>query len=295
MRKVKTFLTSLVAVLALAGSAQAQTAGVLVQPFKAKYVSQIITAADTDVAGYIKYTGNGGVATVAVEADGNLTFTVAGAAYDGFECPVSGALGGVIDVSNAACNTAGEVVDIVNSDTRGYFKMVLAAALRSDDIDASWLADAADSDVESPTGEVLFYDSSDNDDVQVGLWDLNQGIQVWLPHGQKKLTRNPFNDTESVLLYAHEQITNAGTVGNVEIHCTVENYVDGKASSEVDRIVYLEAGAATTVVGKIDEFINAGGLHCQGGKLWMRLLASGADSSATLAFLTGYHIPLRLN
>jgi hypothetical protein len=267
--------------------------GIQVVPFNYVPVSNIVTAVDTEAALYIKYYGPGGASTttVAVEADGNLTFVVNGAAYTGFECPVSGALGGVIDVSDSACNTAGEVVDIINSTattfSTGYFRAVIAAGARADDINASWLADAADTEVTTPTGERVLWDSSDLDDSQVGLWNESLGIRNWI--SGTRVPSNAFADRDSVLLYAHENLTNAGTITNIEIHCTVENYKDGGTGSETDSIIYLEAAGATTATGLVNEFTNAGGLVCRGGKLWMRVLASGADTSAQTLFVTGYH------
>src|SRR5512143_2064090 len=79
--------------------------GLQVQPLSAEPLSAVTVAADADPLLYIKYVGTGDSAQVTVAATA-LTFTLNGAAYTGFECPVSGALGGIIDTSNAACNTA---------------------------------------------------------------------------------------------------------------------------------------------------------------------------------------------
>lgn len=275
--------------------------GIQVAPYRAKYISQTNTAADTDIAGYVKFFGPGGVTStttldVSAAGTGDLTFVVNGAAYTGFECPVSGALGGVIDVSDAACNTLGEVADIINSTaatfSTGYFRMVLGNALRSDSSNATILADATSTAVATPNGQTLLWDSSVNDDISVGLWDSTIGIQNWIPLGGKKLPSNPFSDTDSVLLYYSENITNAGTITNNEVYCVTEKYKDGGAGSETVRVAYLETAGATTATGKIDEFLNAGGLHCQGGKLVVRVLASGADTSAETVILSGYKAPI---
>src|SRR5688572_9745719 len=100
--------------------------GLQIVPFEAEFLSEQQLAADTEPLIAIKYVGTAVVTTsVAVEADGNLTFVEGGAAHDGFECPVSAPLGGVIDVSDTACDTWGEVVDIINNDADGVFKAVL--------------------------------------------------------------------------------------------------------------------------------------------------------------------------
>lgn len=130
--------------------------GVFLSPFPAQPVSTVRSGQDADPVLYIKYFGPGGSATttVAVEAGGELTFVVNGAAYTGFECPVSGALGGVIDVTHANCNTLGTVVDSVNataaSFATGYFRAVIAGGLRSDSSNNVFLADAADTEVTRP-------------------------------------------------------------------------------------------------------------------------------------------------
>lgn len=76
-------------------------------------------ADDTPVAIVVKYVGSSTSGLVAIDAGtGDLTFTDGAVSSEvantDFECPVSGSLGGVIDVSNAACNTLGEVVDTIN-------------------------------------------------------------------------------------------------------------------------------------------------------------------------------------
>jgi len=287
-----------VALLALLPVASAQGVnlnGLQVRPLEAEFISNISTAVDTDPVLYVKYFGSGGAATttMAVEADSNLTFVVDGAAYAGFECPVSGALGGIIDVSDAACDTLGEVVDVVNSTSTsfgtGYFRAVIAAGLRGDSSNATFIADAADTEVLRPEGDVVFWDTSALDDVQIGAWDYTKGIQNYI--SGKKLTPSPFEDETTVLLYGHENITNAGTITNTEVHCVVEKYKDGGLSTETDRVIYLEAAAATTATGLVNEFINAGGLACEGGKLFLRVLASGADTTAQTLFLNGYRYP----
>lgn len=301
-RGVTVALVVLLTLFPLAGlapqGASAQGAnlqGIQVSPFNMTPVAQIVTAVNTEPALYVKYFGPGGntsTTTLAVETDGNLTFSVNGAAYTGFECPVSGALGGVIDVSDTACDTAGEVVDIINATAKtfstGYFRAVIGAGTRSDVIDNAWKDVSASTNVDRPEGMTIFWESATLDDSQVGLWDANLGIKNWTNGGV--LPKNGFSDRDSVLLYAHENITNAGTITNTEVHCTVESYNPGQSTgSEVDTVIYLEAAGATTATGKIDEFLNAGGLVCRGGKLWIRVLASGADTSAETLFVTGYH------
>jgi hypothetical protein len=99
------------------------------------------TTGDDDVALLIRYVGtntSGGTVVVAATT-GDITFATgavgSSAADDTLECPVSGALGGIIDVSNASCDTIGEVVDIINGSPN--WRAVPVNALAADVIDAS--------------------------------------------------------------------------------------------------------------------------------------------------------------
>jgi hypothetical protein len=179
-------------------------------------------------------------------------------------------------------------VDIINADTSpGAFRAVIAAGLRADSSNDSFLADAADSEVTTPNGEIVLWDSSTLDDNNVPLWDTTIGARAFFNNNQ--LPKNPFADRDSVLLYASVTPTNAGTIGNLIAYAVRENYVVGGSGSETVRTMYLEAGPATTATGLISEFVNAGGLRARGEKVFVRLEASGADTSAITFLATGYH------
>lgn len=290
-------VAALAALPALATSQASNLFGVQTQFFEAVPLNAVVTAVDTSPAIVIGYNDTTADPSIAVEADGNLTFLVGDAAYTGFECPVSGALGGVIDVSDADCDTVGEVVDIINadqSDGAGFYAYI-AAGLRSDSSNDSFLADADDTDVSTPTGEVVYWDSSTLDDSEFvltsqwltqaqALYDILGGYASINPEN-RKLIKNPYNGYDTVLLDAGENITNAGTIGNFDALCVVESYkVSG--GSEVATVMYRETGAASTSLGSINEFLNAGGLRCRNGKVVVRIYAASADTSAV--FMRGY-------
>lgn len=112
------------------------------------------------------YTGLGrGFATVA--ADGNLLFESpdSSTANTHIECDASiaadGARNGTLDVSVAACNTATEVLNIINKP-ESDFRCVLHAGLGTDDLDISgtgWLKAVTDSDCSPPNGCKLYADT----------------------------------------------------------------------------------------------------------------------------------------
>lgn len=305
MRKTLAVLASLV----LAASfASAQVVG---PSFKeATPVSTAITALDTTPAIVIKYfppvggASGATTATVAVESDGNLTFTVGGAAYTGFELPVSGALGGVIDVSDASANTWGEVVAAINSTpvtfATGYFRAALVGVLASDSSDNAGLADAADTDVARPdVGEIVYIDSDTDDDDTLALWDSAEGASYFI--GSRNIAQNPQADTQYLVNYVSGTVTNGGTVGDFNIYGVTTKYVTGRGCnaagdcgevSESVRTILFEATASTTVNTTAAEF-PYGFFTRLGERLVVRTDSSGADTTVVQISASGYAIAKR--
>jgi hypothetical protein len=306
MRKT---LVAFVLTLGLASLVAAQTipTGVVV-PIKVNPVSNFIGAADTSTAIVIKYfppKGGGSTAsmtpTVAVEADGNLTFTVAGAAYTGFECPFSGALGGVLDVSDAECNTVGETVDIINSTpasfSTGYFRAAMVNAIRTDVISTqAWLADAADTEVGRPDlGESIYWDSSALDDDNVALFDTSKGASAFI--GPKDLAKNPQAGINTVVQFVRAMVTNAGTVGDTTIYAVKENYITGggcnsatdcgSGSETVRTVAVLPAVTATELVSTtyFPYFL------ANDERVFVRIDSSGADTTVWALNIMGFVYP----
>ncbi len=159
MKTMKTGLALLALAIGLPAAAQASYPISL--PDGLQSVAQAI-GEDGDVGLYCKYIGTSSAcASIAVAAGGDLTFTQgtcgSESATTSFECPVSGALGGVIDVSDAACNTIGEVVDIVNASSD--WRCLPYAMLRSDSSDDTLVTISA-TQATGPNGLGLAVDSS---------------------------------------------------------------------------------------------------------------------------------------
>lgn len=284
------------------------SSGLQVVPIKP--VSHVRTAGDTAPALVIKYypgantTASTSATTVAVEADGNLTFVVNGVAYAGFELPVSGALGGVIDVSDAEADTLGEIVDAINSTpitfATGYFRAAIAAGLRADDVSAATtlLADAADTEVTRPEGEIVYWDSDGLDDEEVIMADMSLGARAFL--SDKNVYANGFADGQVTFVqYFGEKLTNAGTLSTATCYAVKEKYFQGRGcnaaadcgqGSESVRTIYQEAAGATTVIAtSLAEFPN--GFYGVDEKVFCRVAASGADTSAWELVISGFVYP----
>lgn len=103
--------------------------------FPKKAFSQFI-ADDGDVALKLSYVGSQASATVEVSAAGDILFKHGVAGAEAADSTIQiGSAAGTIDVSNAAGNTFGEVVDHINRS--GNWKAYLVGALRADSSDAS--------------------------------------------------------------------------------------------------------------------------------------------------------------
>lgn len=264
-------------------------------------VSRALTADDTDVLFLIKYVGdnaNGG--TVTVEADGNITLKEgavgSSAADDTLECPVSGALGGIIDVSNAACDTAGEVVDIINTSTSNW-RAVILDGLRTDDTNSSGagtLKALSETAASTVNGVELVIDTDANtaytstialvpgrtmrDFLSPSSGGSCQGAAC-------KLIENPYKDHRTVLYYGNATSTyGSGTSGLYVYSVKVKNgFASSSPTETVTVLASNVAGGATTVQAIFDDWSQFGLFTGPGEKLVVRL-----DNSAAIASTQHY-------
>lgn len=140
------------AIVAAAFTARAQTA----LDYPNIVSASTSTVDDGDIALVCWYVGTGAGGFLTIAADGNLAFESpdVSTADTTFECPVSGGLGGIIDVSDAACNTVTEVLNIINTPSSN-FRCVAHAILGADDINiggTGWLKAASDESCAMPAG-----------------------------------------------------------------------------------------------------------------------------------------------
>jgi len=302
---------ALVASLSVAGFAQSPPSAQGLQVVPIQPMSDARNQADTAPAMVIKYfapAGGGtamtGTTTVAFATQA-ITFLVNGAAYAGFECPVSGALGGIIDISNAACNTAGEIVATINSTpanfATGYFRAGLMAAQASDAITASGalVAQTATTDVSSPNGMALYWNNTVSFPEYLTMWDRN--ILARNQMTPKGLPKNPYDNLGTLVQYVGEKITNGGTIGQLTCYAVKPNYIQGGgcttggcgAYSEAVRTVYTETAGATTVLGtSLAEF--PFGFYAQDEKVYCRVNSSTAASSVTELAISGFTWPTQI-
>lgn len=266
-------------------------------------VSAALTAISTDVAMYVKYVGTATSATVDVAAaTGDLTFQVSGAAADTLECPVSGALGGIIDTSDAACDTLGEVVDAINDSCRvnasNCWRAALVDGMRTDSsnntLDTLSTAQASGTD-----GLGLKFDTAVLLKLSQALIPAsNRTIKTFLATGTvttgtptggaavgrgAALIPNPYTGTQTVLFIANATSTYASGTSNFEVWSVRPSVTPGASQkgSEVAQLLYSTAGGATTA-NKVFDFSQFGLYGLRDAKIIVRLNNSAALSAPLL-------------
>ena len=214
-------------------------------------------AEDGSIAMYCKYIGTSACASITVDAGtGDLTFTDgtcgAESATDTFECPVAGALGGVIDVSNAACNTIGEVVDIVNASSD--WRCLPYAALRTDSSNDTLVTIAA-TQATTPNGLGLAFDSSVflSNTVVVSsplAPPLGTAGYEFLGSGPLSSTfkLNPWYGRRGYIQSLQEVSTYAGGTSNVYVYAVDRKF--GATGSETVTTLWGPSACGATTVAK---------------------------------------------
>lgn len=248
-------------------------------------VANALGADNTDVAILVQYIGDSGDGEVAVAAGGDLTFIsgvdASEAADTSFECPISGALGGVIDVSDTACDTLGEVVDTINGKCTGCtttnWRAVILDGKRSDSSNDTLNA-LSSTTVRTTDG--------------VGLkWDTDVAFLSTIALVPQEARKMPFyTDTRSNILMENPWV---GTMTAFVIGNATSTYGSGTSvyslescipvlsitiPSETCTTMYSTAAGATTA-NKIFDYTPFGILGQRNAKLIARLTNSAAAAS----------------
>lgn len=278
MRKLMLFLTALL--LAAPLSAQDGYSLLLNRWLAGETVASHQSAEDVNVALIVGYKGTDASALVEVEADGDIVFTSgvesSEAANDTLECPVSGALGGIIDVSDAACDTLGEVVDVINGSSSDWYAVILDG-LRTDATNNT-LLDSGPSAASAPEGLNLAWDTDVADHVTFALTEARD--LTWYVGGtaaDPQLLENPFRSRRSVVYEVNYNI-NFGTAGTLSVLSVDPDFADGSETvttvfsmTATDNSETLFDRKPFGITGKKDE------------KLVVRFSDSGTIAGVTLA------------
>lgn len=261
-------------------------------------VTQFASADDGGVAILVKYypgVSSNTSATVAVVQGTSLTFQVAAAAYTGFECPVAGALGGIIDETNAACNTIDEIVDVINGTSEsfasGFFRAVIVDALGTDSAD-DLLADAG-TQVTRADGLPIYSDTSANFAVgetralvpsncrtNIGCWVTPQG----------KILQNPFAGTRTEVRWVEGYSTYGAGTSILNIYSVLPS--NKTNTQETVTTLWSETMGATTANKQFTQFQYVPLLGKPHEKVVVRITNSAAQATIRL-LVDGVQKPAR--
>lgn len=251
-------------------------------PLPGNSASRALTADDTSVALYCKYVGTGAAGYVTTSG-GNIVFESpdSSTADTTFECPVSGGLGGIIDTTNAACNTIDEVVDIINTSTSN-FRCFAHGALGTDSSNTRLLAAA---DVNCTEGCAIYWDTStafETPMVIAPTMTTAEWISFYLGSPTSSTpVRNPWEPFQSVLFSAIGTSTYGSGTSLGEVYSVKPvNAIGG--SSETVTTLWSEAGGSTTAAKTFNAWGSFGIYGRQHEKLLFKLKNSAAQSSATV-------------
>lgn len=267
-------------------------------------VSGVTTATGSPVL--IKYIGAGGGTVEVDAATGDIylkTGVVPGTADTTTECPISGANGGIIDVSDTLCNTLGEVVDAINASPN--WRAVIQDGLRSDSSN-TLLNTQAETSASVAKGVALKIDGVAVDYNTIALIPVRDDITWFLqnsaPDNSGTVTRpgagvnrNSFNDSSAVFLYALANVTGTGAmVSGFNVYSVLGDYkvpvqsasgpstAAGLISLSTETVTTLLTGTpAATTVDKAFDFSHFG----VGGRRGEKVVVRVADAALTASTL----------
>ena len=224
------------------------------------------TGVNTGIALWIKYVGvTATTPTVEVDAaTGDIELRLDAVADALVSCP-EGDLDGVIDVSDAACNTWIEVVDAINMGGSGWAAVLGPVDSAADPSDHLLVLAVTDDDLSQ--GRALYLEADVDGalgqnavETWIGLYPAGSGAET-TDTGQfffngRQPNKNPFAKKISVLTYFSLNQTSTGTIADTIVRAVHREYrgnpTNGFDLTERVRVVYQLTGGATTVDSIVD-------------------------------------------
>jgi hypothetical protein len=232
----------------------------------------------------IKYIGTGSAATVEIDAGtGDIELEVADVA-DNLNVDTSsvcaGGTAGSLDVSDAQCDTFGEVVDLINAST--HWRAVLVSALRSDSTNNTMTV-LAESQATRTDGLTLFIDSAVSDWAGNALVPTGclTNIRCYMtPQG--KLLENPFGG-KKVSLRFFQGLSTFDTSSLFKVYSVkVSNKAAG---AETVTTLFSASTGASTVNAVAQALVNAAIPGRPHEKMIVRIESTAATSAFSIQAL----------
>jgi len=282
---MKKFLLS-IALTALTIPASAQLADIFAAYVNGRTVGVVRSADDTDPAYLVKYVGTSASATVEVSSAGDITLKHGAlsseAADSTVKCP-SGGSSGVIDVSDADCNTVGEVINAINASNN--WVAVPVAALLSDSSNDT-LATKSATLANTSVGVPLYIDTDValTSTVLLNHTEFTSDIGTYLAGISKsgvELRLNPFV-TRTFLASARGTSTYGSGTSTWSVIQVKPSYKRSSSTESVKTLLSGIAGGATTVQGTLVSLSDNNRIVSDDNtKLLVRITNSAAMASVT--------------
>lgn len=275
---------AIVAIPPIPAAAQDAYGGALGRLLSGTPVLTGLGADDTSPAIVIRYVGDNSTGgTLTVESDGNLTFKQgpvgSSAADDTLECPVSGGLGGIIDVSDSACDTFGEVLDVINASTD--WRAALVGAIRSDSSNDTLNA-LSEAQANSLNGVQAFFDTNVAFKSAVVVGDPSFGYASKYLQGRSTLKSNPHQGESPILFLTNATSTYGSGTSNFNIVCVT---VTAASSGSEVVTTYATPAGATTVNAILD--FSPYGIRCPTGTKMISRLVNSAAAASVVHYVAG--------
>jgi hypothetical protein len=259
---------------------------------EATAVSGALSTMDLDIPILLRYVGTGSApagGTVTAVAATSITLKTgavgASTADATTECPVSGALGGVIDLTHASCNTWGEVCDAINLPNSNW-RCVIMDALRTD-ASATNLA-KSETSATDPAGVPIYTDSSVAFTATMALTP-ERTMAAFLTGPDFRFHPDPYRGFRYKFLAGSFTSTYGSGTSSIDIYSVKHtiNPTTGK-SAETVTTLWSQAGGATTAEKVLNFY--PGGIYAKKGEKLLVRVNNSAAMTAVSAYSYGYGI-----
>lgn len=238
----------------------------------------------TNIPILIRYIGSStGGGEVTVASNGDITLSINTVADASVKCP-SGGSSGIIDVSDAACDTFGEVINVINASST--WRAVLLDAVASDSSNDT-LAALSITTADSVDGLGLLADGTVALNTTYNLTTLTS-LKDYVEPVTYRLNPNAYAESTRQLLSATANATISAGATTFQVLCAQGVFAPTtRAYSETVRTIYAIPGAATTV--QFTPTVPTLGFMCnQGEKLLVRYKGSSANFTAASIAAFGF-------
>lgn len=238
-------------------------------------------ASDTagSVSMIIKYIGTSALATVEVDAaTGDIELEINNV-DDSANVDTAGVCAGgtanSLDVSDAQCDTFGEIIDLINAST--HWRAVLVGAIRAD-LTTNTQTVLAETSANLAEGLPLYFDSAVSLTTSIAMIPDNCKTDIrCFMSPQGVLKQNAAGGTQTEVRWIEGYATYA-TTGTFNVYSVKESGA-GKA---VTSTLYTEASGASGTNEQLSQFTNSPLLGKPHEKVIVRITTTGASSAFNL-------------